>query len=466
MAFQQREYQTRTVAGVRSAYAAGARRILVVMPTGGGKTFTACSIVEGARKKGRRILWLTHRRELIRQAARSLKAVGVEHGVILAGHERRPDLPMQVASVQTLTADGEVPDGIDIIIPDEAHHIVASTWKAIIKPYPRLELLLGLTATPERGDGTPCGDVFEQMVVACSVKHLQELNASDPYTGLVPCDVIAGEKPSKDFWADPVDAYLKYTPGKRAVAFCASVAHAQEVAAAFNRRGIRAECIEGSTAPEVRQAALERLASGETKIITNVFVLTEGADIPAIECVLLARGCSVWAAWMQMIGRGLRPSPDTGKTRCTVLDLRSHVHLHGMPNDERAFSLEGAATRLLGQPMALRACPSCGCVFRPARQTAHERQPCPRCGFQLPPLPAPKVREKPAGIVTAASVVPWEEKRNTWNELVREARRKNWKPKAALMRFKGLYGHTPPAAWLKAQASGVEVQGTQRGADA
>jgi DNA repair protein RadD len=446
-------YQVAAVDAVRRAYERRARRILLVIPTGGGKTVTACSVVEGARRKGRKILWLTHRRELVSQASESLRKLGVEHGVILAGVERRPDLPMQVASVQTLTADGEAPEAVNVIIVDEAHHVTANTWKAILRAYPKLELVLGLTATPERGDGTPLGDVFDEMVVACSVAELEALNAQDPEgrVGLVTSVIVAPAKPSKDLTAHPVDAYLEHGGGRRAVVFAAGVEHAVELTAAFNRRGISAECIEGKTDKEIRSGALKRLATGETRIIVNVFCLTEGTDVPSIEVVMIARGCTAWGAWMQMIGRGKRPSPRTGKERCLVIDLRGHVHVHGMPEDERKFSLQGRGSVLTGQPMALRACPTCGCVFRPSRAMGTQR--CPRCGGELPKLEMPKVREKPLAQVTAASVIPWERKRATFDDLVREGQRKGWKPKAAAMRFKGLYGHFPPTQWTKGKAA-------------
>jgi DNA repair protein RadD len=437
------EYQTRAVDAVRRAFPTCHRRppsILLAMPTAAGKTVTGCAIVASAiAHKGRRVLWLTHRIELIRQTSAQLVALGVPHGVILAGEEPRPELPMQVASVQTLDRRGETPDGIDIVILDEAHHATAGTWRAILRAYPSLELVLGLTATPQRGDGAPLGDVFETLVPACSVAELVRLNAADARVGLVPCDVIAPAAAQRELAADPVDAYLSRTPGKRAIVFCASVGHAHELAAAFRARGVAAECVEGETRADVRAGALRRLASGETKVVTNVFCLTEGTDVREVETVVIARGCTAWAAWMQMIGRGRRTSVATGKTRCTVLDLRGHVHVHGLPDDDVAFSLEGRAVQPDARPVALRQCRSCGAVYRPAMSL----RACPRCLVAVPPPEPPKVRTRDMSRVSMVSVASHGEKRRVFDELVAEARAKGWRPKAVGMRFRSRFGHWP-----------------------
>lgn len=434
------DYQERAVDAVRQAYIAGARRILLVMPTAAGKTVTACAIVASAiARRGRRVLWLTHRIELIKQASAQLAALGVPHGIILAGHERRPDLPMQVASVQTLTADGEAPEGIDIVVIDEAHHATSATQRAIVRAYPHLELLLGLTATPERGDCSPLGDVFEVIVRGPTVLELVTQNAREPAVGLVPCDVIAPAKAQRDLAQDPVEAYLTRTPGTRAIVFGASVADAHDLARRYVSAGVPAVCVEGTTRDDVRADALRQLAAGTIRVVTNVFCLTEGTDVREVETVIIARGCTAWAAWMQMIGRGRRTSVATGKQRCTVLDLRGHVHVHGLPDDGRAFSLEGRASAPLGRPEAIRQCKACGAVYRPAMSL----RACPRCGSAVPPPELPKVKAADMSRVSSANVASYSQKRAVFDELVREARAKGWKPKAVGMRFKGIFGHWP-----------------------
>lgn len=388
-----RGYQTAAVAGVRERWRAGARRILLVMPTGSGKTLTAVSVVGAAMQKGRVVLWLTHRDELVRQASASLSDLGIDHGIVQAGKPRRTDLPMQVASVQTLARRGERPEGVNVIVIDEAHHVTARTWRSILDAYPGLELVLGLTATPQRGDGTPLGDVFQAMVVATSVAALQAAGS------LVPCRVFAPADETDKLSEDPVVAYQRLATGRRAIVFAANVPEAHRLTEAFSARGISAACVEGGTDPDERRLALERLATGQLRVVVNVFCLTEGADIPAVECVIIARGCSTDAAWMQSIGRGLRPSPATGKRDCIVIDLRGCVHAHGLPEDARVFSLAGKASKLAtSEAEPLPACVCCRACLTWHRGGA---RPCPACGAMLPKPPPPRVSKREIALVTS-----------------------------------------------------------------
>lgn len=425
-----RPYQARAVQAVKRAWIEGARAILLVSPTGSGKTSCGVGIVEGAVAKGRRVLWLAHRRELIAQASERLDRVGcTHHGVVLAGHQRNnPLFPIQVASVQTLTARGNAPPA-DILVIDEAHHATAATYRDIARAYPGATII-GLTATPERADRSPLGDVFDSMVVAIQVREL----VGEGH--LVPVHTIAPAKFLDALAEDPVAAYLRLVPGKRALVFAASIAHARDLTGRFRMAGIPSECVEGTTKTTEREGALERLARGETLVLVNVFCLTEGTDVPAIESVIIARGCSAWSAWVQMGGRGLRPSPSTGKTTCTLIDLRGHVHVHGMLDDPREFSLEGKASQAATGLVPLRMCRGCGATFRTAPV-------CPRCGAAQPPPDPPKVKRAAIAPVTQAVVASHAVKRAFFDQLVNEARERGYKPKYVGVRFQQRFGHWP-----------------------
>ena len=432
-----RPYQERSVAAVKGAFRAGARRIVLVAPTGAGKTVMGVAVVSGALAKGRRVLWLAHRRELVGQASARLDLVGATaHGVLLAGHPRaNPTAPIQVASVQTLTVRGSsaLPPA-DIIILDEAHHAVAATWRELAAAYPNAEMVLGLTATPERGDRTPLGDVFQALVAEIRMRELLDGGF------LVPCDVIAPAAPQDELAEDPLDALAKHAPGRPAILFGSSVAHAQELAAAARRRGLRAECVDGATATDKREAALAAFAAGRLDLITNVFVLTEGFDAPRAEVCILARGCSATGTYLQMVGRVLRPSPATGKRRAMLIDLRGLVHVHGMPDDERTYSLTGRAIRSSGTAedvAPLRQCQACGATFRWAPE-------CPRCGARQPPRPAPRVKRAPLAAVTAAQIVPMAAKRAHFDALAKTCRERRYSPKWVGVQFKQRFGHWPP----------------------
>src|SRR5665213_3563164 len=176
MAPQLRPYQQEVVTKFDTAVAAGRRRILLAMPTGSGKTVVLGEIVATAQAEKRSVLFLAHRRELITQASAKLHAVSVDHGIIQAGFPTRPSEPVQVASVQTLYARAvrsrriDLPTA-DLVIVDEAHHCAARTYDRIIKNYPDA-VLLGVTATPCRGDGRGLGRIFEAIIEGPSVETL------------------------------------------------------------------------------------------------------------------------------------------------------------------------------------------------------------------------------------------------------------------------------------------------------
>jgi DNA repair protein RadD len=168
-----RPYQVDVIARVEAEVAQGRRRILLVAPTGSGKTVIAAEIIAKAAGLGRRVLLLAHRRELIQQASCKLHATGIDHGIVQAGFPTRPGEPVQVASISTLHARAvrgtamELPP-VDLVIVDEAHHARAKTYRRLLDAYPDASIV-GLTATPCRGDGRGLGNVFRRhrRVPAC-----------------------------------------------------------------------------------------------------------------------------------------------------------------------------------------------------------------------------------------------------------------------------------------------------------
>ena len=163
-----RSYQNDIIIKYREALAAGRRRVLIVAPTGAGKTILAVAIILDALNQGKRVQFLAHRRELIVQASRKLHAAGCDHGILLPGYPARLYEPVQVSSIATLHARAirtsciELPEA-DLVIVDEAHHCRARTYTKLLDAYPNA-IIVGLTATPCRGDGRGLGNVFETMI--------------------------------------------------------------------------------------------------------------------------------------------------------------------------------------------------------------------------------------------------------------------------------------------------------------
>ena len=171
MSIALRPYQLRAVDEARAKLAAGHRRIVVVAPTGAGKSVIAAHIAAKAGAKGKRLLFLAHRLELVEQLSAKLDAFGLNHGIIQGNHWRRmPRLPVQVASVPTLSRREVLPPA-DLLVVDECHHVPSESFRKVVEAYPNAAVL-GFTATPYRLDGQGLGEWFDDMVVVAQIHEL------------------------------------------------------------------------------------------------------------------------------------------------------------------------------------------------------------------------------------------------------------------------------------------------------
>jgi DNA repair protein RadD len=367
-----RPYQERAISDLRAQYQAGKRAPVLVLPTGAGKTVVAAEIIRASIARGNRVLFLVHRQELLTQSVNKLESAGVtDLRIIQAGGSLgSPTAPVTVASIPTLTRWTERQPAADLVIVDESHHVVAKTWKRLADHY-SASLLLGLTATPQRADGKPLGDIFDSIVVGATVRELTDLGH------LVPCRVYAPpqELETGKMALDPVEAYQKHGEGQRAVVFCVTVEHAEKCAENMNAAGIRTGIIHGKLSADTRKQTLAALDSGSLDAITSCHVLTEGWDSPRVAVCILARKPQHTGLYLQMAGRVLRPSP--GKTHATLIDLCGSVHDHGPPDLEREYSLGGKGISKPDRDL-IRQCPACGGVFRAGPLM------CPLCGAELP----------------------------------------------------------------------------------
>ncbi len=435
-----RPYQQRAVDATRQAYREGARTILLVSPTGSGKTRIAAEFVTGARRSavGGDVLWLAHRAELLTQARDRLMAEGVPRvGIIAPWAEPDAGAPVQVASIQTLVVRLKS-HGVSalprarVVVVDEAHHVAADTYREVAGYY-QGSVRLGLTATPERGDGRPMGDMFERLIVVASVRELMDAGH------LVPCHTIAPSSSRKDLAEDPLRAYLDRVPGERAFVFCSGVAQAVELAERFEGAGVRSAVIAGKTTEEDRARILEAFRAGRILALCNVFVLTEGVDVPEASACILARGCDATGTYIQMVGRVLRPAP--GKVRATLIDLRGVVHDHGLPDADRVYSLEGKAISTAEKKPTIVVCKRCEGAFAQWRIEPGGGRCCPECGAPAPPPKRPKISREQLNSILIAT--PVDKKRQAYERLVAEGRARGWKPAAAKVRYKAIYGEWP-----------------------
>jgi DNA repair protein RadD len=371
-----RDYQQDAVANTRAQYEAGRRAPCLVMPTGAGKTPVAAEIIRLALAKGNRVLFAANRIELLNQAVRKLADAGItDVRVIQADNDNQSTSPVTVVSIPTLATkrwQGQLPLA-DLVVLDEVHHLRAEkTWLPIANNYASSRLL-GLTATPARGDnlglGIECGGVLDSLVVAVTVKELTARGF------LVPCKVYAPPRimASRELAMSPVAAYMQRTPGQKAIVFCSTVEAARAAADEFVMRGIRARWVCGES--DDRQEVIEQFARRDFDVLVNVSILVEGFDDPGIEAAILAKRFTHVGPYLQAIGRILRPFP--GKQQATVVDLCGSALVHGTPDIDREYTLGGKGINRARQP--IRQCQGCAAVFTQAGD-------CPFCGFQAPPL--------------------------------------------------------------------------------
>ena len=366
--------QLALVERVRAEFRAGRRSVLMQGATGFGKTTTAAAIIAQSVAKGRRVVFAAHLDALIDDTSDRLERAGIAHGIVQADRPSSPAAAVQVCSLATLHRRGERPPA-DLVILDECHRAMATTVREVLEAYPRARLL-GLTATPERGDGAPLGDVFEALVCGPSVAELTAAGL------LVPAVVYSPPAPVEGALAlDPVEAYLRFARGLPAMVFCRDAEHAADVRKRLEAFAVEAVLILGDTPRAARRQARERLAAGEPLVLVGCGVFVEGWDSPEVRAVILARSFGVCGGYLQACGRALRKA--RGKTHATIVDLSGAAVVHGLPADERVWSLESPSRRTAEALVPLARCKACLAVFHagPTR--------CPRCdastkGARLP----------------------------------------------------------------------------------
>jgi superfamily II DNA or RNA helicase len=315
-------------------------------------------IVRRCVKKNYRVLILAHREELLTQAQAKLyqshKIIG---GIIMAGYKGDYSLPVQIASVQTLV-NRRMPKNIQVIIIDEAHHTTAQTYRKILENYPEAKIL-GVTATPVRSSGEGFEDVFKSMVIGPSIKWLEQQGSLVPakqcvcplsHAELAKIKVTAGDYNEKQLSAfmcsttqRQIDMWVKYAAGLKTIAFAVDIAHMDKLMTEAKRRGIKCQAVTGTTDKDLRKSYFGQVQRGDIQILFNVGVATEGTDIPQIECVFCCRPTKSLSLYMQMVGRGSRPS--SGKDHYLLLDCANLVLTHGEPNKDRRWTLTGAGKK-------------------------------------------------------------------------------------------------------------------------
>lgn len=401
-----RDYQVNAIELVR---ARAKDRPLLCLPTGAGKTSVAAEIIRRATERGRRSIFLVHRRELVDQAVDRLAQFGVKAGRIVAGHPETLGRSVQVASIPTLIRREHWP--ADVVIVDECAHAVSASWKKCLDRYPPPALTIGLTATPIRLDGRGLGDLFGCIIEPVTTVELIERGfLVNPTVFAPPIDlhdikIRAGdyslpelaEKMTK-LVGSITGTWQQRAPGQSTVAFAVNIEHSQAIVAAFQELGVAAEHLDYAMPHKKRARILRDLRDGRLTMVSQVQLLSEGWDLPTLRCAILARPTKSLALYRQMVGRVMRPPGPV-----IVLDHAGNTHEHGLVTDRIEWSLDDAAKRPRSAAPAVRTCKECFAVIPPLAES------CPACGAPLPvrdEADAPKV-ENPGELVELVMDRPW-----------------------------------------------------------
>lgn len=380
---QLRPYQQKAVNAIRTKFAQGINSLVLCAPTGSGKTVTFSFIALEAIKRGRTVMILCNRRELINQAEDKLNNLGIFPTLIVPGRKLTKNL-CYLASVDTLRRR-EVPH-VDVLIIDEAH----------IQSFdPQIQRIgagytIGATATPQRTGPQRClSETYQDIVEPTTISEL----LADGF--LVPARTYGAKQDfgqiatrGQDFDAKAVhqifrqtqmfdgllENYKKFSRGK-AIVFCANVAHSKETSEFFQANGVTSAHIDGTTPNAERKRILRDYKNGHIQTLTNCGVLTTGFDEPSIQTVIVNRDTLSLPLWLQMIGRGSRTFEN--KKDFAIIDQGSNVYRHGFFDDEREWQLKKKRKKKGGvapvkfcescgniNPASAKECSSCGAPFK------------------------------------------------------------------------------------------------------
>ena len=409
MAVTLRPRQVKALDDLRNAYASGARAPILVAPTGFGKTATAAEIVRLSISKGRKVWFLAHLREILDDTSQRLIRANIPHGQIKAGTHTDYTKPVQVVAVQTAVRRPRLPRP-DLIIVDECHLAVAESYRKVIAAAGN-PLLMGLTGTPQRLDGRGLGEVFDCLVPTCNSAELIDEGLLAPVRVYAPPAVdLSGLRTRAGEYdqgqaseilsrpavvGDALSHWKKLCAGRRGVAFCTTVAHAQAVADQWQRAGYRAMAVHGGSDDAERREAILGLRAGRLDLVACAQLWIAGVDVPEIDAVIWLRPTQSLTAWLQGNGRGLRIAP--GKRDLLILDHVNNCRRLDHPLAVHEWSLEGKRKRQSEATVSCKVCPAC---FATSASTV---QVCRDCGHVFAPQERRELQQVDGELVEMAA---------------------------------------------------------------
>ncbi|MCK9477971.1 MAG: DEAD/DEAH box helicase [Firmicutes bacterium] len=377
-----RNYQSDLLRKVHKTFVADYKRIVAVLPCGAGKTVIFAFMAASSQKKNKTVWFLVHRKELLDQTIDTFDRLGIERKTI------------HIGMVKTYSNNLHKYPKPDFIVFDECHFSMATTWQKIINAYPDVPIV-GLTATPCRLDGKPLNATYDNLIVGISMKQLirEGFLADYKYYAPTVADLKGLKKSKGDYdtkqqeivlsqraiFGDVIKHYKELADGKQAICYCSTIKHSEAMAAEFQAAGIKAVHFDGNTPKKERAEIIKRYRNKEITILCNVNLIAEGFDVPDCHCCIMLRKTASTALFIQQSGRALRPQEN--KTAIVIDHVGNYIE-HGMPDDDREWSLTGKlkANNRFNEKgeLVVRQCLQCFGTFKTAPM-------CPYCGWVYEP---------------------------------------------------------------------------------
>ncbi|WP_288627831.1 DEAD/DEAH box helicase [uncultured Lactobacillus sp.] len=378
---QIRDYQKKLINGLRNSMASGHKNIMVQSPAGSGKSITMAEIAKRITQHEMNVLFVVHRRELVKQ----IKSTFVSWGVNMNFCE--------IYMVQTATRRLEKLIKPEYIFVDEAHHSLAKTYKRIFDYFPAAHVI-GFTATPIRLSGKGFKEVYDDLIIGPKISWLIKNHYLAPYTyysvNLIDQKQLkrsstgdytrqSMEKAGKNIiYGDVINAYRKIANNSKAIIYSYSVQSCKQVAEEFNKNHISAQEVDGKTDKDTRKKAMQDFRTGKIKVLVNAELYGEGVDVPDCQTVIMLRPTQSLSLFIQQSMRCMRYKP--GKN-AIIIDQVANYTRFGLPDFDRDWTLEDRAKHPQREGgsdgPAIKTCPEC---FGVILASCHE---CPLCGHSF-----------------------------------------------------------------------------------
>ena len=377
-----RPYQVQIINDLYHELNEGHKRVAIIAGTGAGKTIISGQICAHAEEAGKRLIFLVHLDVLVGQTYEKMKAFGLQCGFIKAGWEENRDAPIQIASIQTMAKRRwwhKWP--ADVVFYDEGHiTLFSQVGKKVMLRTHKDAVHLVMTATPLRLGKEQLGDYLDTLVSSPVPYDLQEMGylstmkyysmPKDSMADLEKVKTSQGDYDERDLKnacdrtelvEKIVEEWFRIGRGKRTIAFCVDIEHANHVAEAFRKAGITADTVDGNTPIKDRKKLYYALKTGELTVLTSCNVISIGFDEPSVEVGLMLRPTKSSAMHFQQLGRVMRISPGTGKAHGIILDQAGNLQRLGFPEDVESYELPTQKQSAGGGGVApTKPCPVCG----------------------------------------------------------------------------------------------------------